>query len=336
MKNILLLIVVVVQLQSPILLAQTDSPNIVLIFADDLGYGDLGVFGNPEIKTPHLDQLAQEGQKWTHFYVADPVCTPSRAGLLTGRYPIRSGMTSKKRVVLFPDSSKGLPHSETTIAELVKTVGYTTAMIGKWHLGHLPDYLPMQHGFDSYYGIPYSNDMDANKKGPSAYKEGRNNPFFQPDYRDYNVPLMQNEKIIERPVNQSTITQRYTDQAISFIEENKEKPFFLYLAHSMPHIPLFVPEDIDIKAYSSLYAAVIHSIDSSVGKIAEALKLQGIANETLLIFTSDNGPWLSYTTHGGSAGPLRAGKGTTFEGGQRVPTVFWGCLLYTSPSPRDA
>lgn len=335
MKNILLLIVVVVQLQSPTLLAQTDSPNIILIFADDLGYGDLGIFGNPEIKTPHLDQLAQEGQKWTHFYVADPVCTPSRAGLLTGRYPIRSGMTSKKRAVLFPDSSKGLPHSETTIAELVKTVGYTTAMIGKWHLGHLPDYLPMQHGFDSYYGIPYSNDMDANKKGPSAYKEGRNNPFFQPDYRDYNVPLMQNEKIIERPVNQSTITQRYTDQAISFIEENKEKPFFLYLAHSMPHIPLFVPEDIDIKAYSSLYAAVIHSIDSSVGKIAEALKLQGIANETLLIFTSDNGPWLSYTTHGGSAGPLRAGKGTTFEGGQRVPTVFWGPGIVTPKVVRD-
>ena len=163
MKNILLLIVVLFQPLSSILQAQTDSPNIVIIFADDLGYGDLSVFGNPEIETPNLDQLAHEGQKWTHFYVADPVCTPSRAGLLTGRYPIRSGMTSKRRVVLFPDSSKGLPHSETTIAELGKTAGYTTAMIGKWHLGHLPEYLPMQHGFDSYYGIPYSNDMDANK-----------------------------------------------------------------------------------------------------------------------------------------------------------------------------
>lgn len=322
MKKIRLVISLALLWQTTVI-CQQKTPNVVLVFADDLGYGDLGSFGNPEIKTPHLDQLAKEGQKWTHFYVADPVCTPSRAGLLTGRYPIRSGMTSKKRGVLFPDSSKGLPHSEITIAELLKGKGYKTAMVGKWHLGHLPKFLPMQQGFDSYYGIPYSNDMEVTKEGEQAYIKGRHDPFFEPDYRHYEVPLLENDKVIERPVNQTTITQRYTDRAIEFIKANKNEPFFLYLAHSMPHIPLFKPKDMAILDHASHYAAVIHSIDNSVGQIIETLKTLQIEEETLFIFTSDNGPWLSYTTHGGSAGPLRAGKGTTFEGGQRVPTIFW-------------
>ncbi len=219
--------------------AQNSKPNFIIIFADDLGYGNLGIFGNPEIKTPNLDALVMEGQKWTNFYVADPVCTPSRAALLTGKYPIRSGMTSKHRAVLFPDSANGLPEKEITIAEILKLNGYKTTMIGKWHLGHLPKFLPTKQGFDTFYGIPYSNDMNGNQKARLKYKKGRDDPFFQPDFKNYNVPLIENEKIIERPANQNLITKRYTEKTIEFIQKNKSSPFFIYLAHSMPHIPLF-------------------------------------------------------------------------------------------------
>jgi len=294
------------------------TPNFIIIFADDMGYGDLGVYGHPSIKTPNLDQMANTGQKWTNFYVAAPVCTPSRAGLVTGRLPIRTGMCSEKRRVLFPDSNGGLPDSEHTIASLLKTVGYSTACIGKWHLGHLPQYSPAVHGFDYYFGIPYSNDMDHQFKGVT-HQEACVNPG--PDY--FNVPLLRNSEIIERPADQTTITKRYTEEAVSFIEENQEAPFFLYLAHSMPHVPLYRSKNFENKSLRGIYGDVIEELDWSVGEILAALKRNGLDENTLVVFTSDNGPWLIFNEHGGSAGLLRGGKGGTYEGGMREPAIFW-------------
>lgn len=298
------------------------KPNIIVIFCDDLGWGDLGCFGNPVIRTPHLDRMAREGQKWTQFYVAAPVCTPSRAALMTGRYPIRNGMTSAKNVVLFPNSGGGLPAEEITLAEMLKQSGYRTGIIGKWHLGHLPEYLPTQQGFDSYFGIPYSNDMDKTG-GPGYQAEVRKDADYYPDIEHYNVPLMRDTEIIERPANQNTLTQRYTEEAIKFIRDNRDSPFFLYLPHSMPHIPLFASERFRGNSPRGLYGDVVEEIDAGVGQILQTLVDMKIDQKTLVVFSSDNGPWLSFETHGGSAGPLRAGKGTTFEGGQRVPTIFW-------------
>ena len=298
------------------------SPNFVVVFCDDLGYGDIGTFGHPIIQTPNIDRMAVEGQKWTQFYVADPVCTPSRAALLTGRYPIRNGMTSSKRHVFFPDSPNGLPLEELTIAEILKPQGYTSAAIGKWHLGHLPEFLPRQQGFDYYYGIPYSNDMDSNNW--NEYQKQSADPDYFSETEFFNVPLIENSQVIERPADQTTITKRYTQKAIQFIEQNKSKPFFLYLAHSMPHIPLFASKEFRGRSKASLYVDVIEEIDWSVGEVLKALEKHQLDKNTIVVFTSDNGPWLRFKTHGGSAGPLRAGKGTTFEGGQRVPTVFWG------------
>lgn len=295
--------------------AAADKPNIVVIFCDDLGYGDLSSFGHPTIKTPHLDRLAAEGQKWTSFYVAASVCTPSRAALLTGRYPIRSGMCSDRRRVLFPDSKGGLPPDEITIARHLKEkAGYATAAVGKWHLGHLPEFLPTAHGFDSYFGIPYSNDMD---------KTGGNH--FEPEVKNYNVPLMRGTEIIERPADQTTITRRYAEEGAKFIREQVavDAPFFLYLAHNLPHIPLFRSDDFAGVSTAGLYGDVIEEIDWTVGRIRQALEESGAAGNTLLVFTSDNGPWLSFKTHGGSAGLLRDGKGSTWEGGMREPTIFW-------------
>lgn len=297
--------------------------NFIVIFTDDQGYGDLGSFGHPTIKTPNLDQMAMEGQKWTQFYAAAPVCTPSRAGLLTGRYPIRNGMTSSKSAVLFPNSAGGLPASEVTIAEVLKQKNYATAMIGKWHLGHLPEYLPTAQGFDYYYGIPYSNDMDARDKA-HEYLKNADDPNYLANTQMFNVPLMENERIIERPADQNTITKRYTEKAMAYINAQKDEPFFLYLAHSLPHIPLFAHPDFVGSSQQGLYGDVIQEIDWSVGQILQTLKGLKIDDHTVVVFTSDNGPWLMYKTHGGSAGPLRAGKGTTFEGGQRVPAIFWG------------
>ncbi len=299
------------------------SPNFIIIFCDDLGYGDLGSFGNPAIRTPHLDRMAREGQKWTQFYSADPVCTPSRAGLLTGRYPVRNGMTSGERVVLFPDSSGGLPQDEVTIAEILKQKDYATTAIGKWHLGHLPKHLPMTQGFDSYWGIPYSNDMDGVTGRPN-YRQNADDPNYYPDIKHYNVPLMDGAKIIERPADQNTITKRYNERAVDFIKENKDRPFLLYLAHTMVHIPLFVSEQFRGKSLRGLYGDTVEEIDWGVGMILDALRDEGLEKDTVVVFSSDNGPWLAFKTHGGSAGPLRAGKGTSFEGGQRVPTIFWG------------
>jgi len=292
------------------------KPNFVVIFTDDLGYGDLGIFGHPTIKTPHLDKMAVEGQKWTSFYVAAPVCTPSRAGLLTGRLPIRLGMCSDKRRVLFPNSNGGLPQSEITIAKALKENGYKTAAVGKWHLGHKSPHLPTDHGFDSYYGIPYSNDMDKVEK-TDHFTLAKNER-----YQAYNVPLMRDKEIIERPADQRTITKRYTEEAVSKIKNLKDGPFFIYLAHSLPHIPLFRSEEFKDVSLAGFYGDVIEEIDWSVGEILKTLKEEGLDENTLVIFTSDNGPWHTFKTHGGSAGLLRGAKGGTFEGGMRVPTVF--------------
>ncbi|MDH5382419.1 MAG: sulfatase [Cyclobacteriaceae bacterium] len=294
-------------------------PNIVILFADDMGYGDTGAFGHPTIQTPNLDRMAYEGQKWTSFYVAASVCTPSRAGLLTGRLPIRSGMCSSRRRVLFPDSEGGLPASEITIAEMLKEQNYKTAAIGKWHLGHLKEYLPPNHGFDYYFGIPYSNDMDRVSNPDITYREGLLNP--KTDY--FNVPIIKNLEEIERPADQTTITKRYTDETIQFIEENKGNPFFVYLAYSLPHVPLFRSKEFEGHSKRGIYGDVIEEIDWSVGEIMSALEKNGLAENTLVVFTSDNGPWLTFETHAGSAGLLRDGKGSTYEGGMREPTMFY-------------
>ena len=295
---------------------KTSKPNFIIILADDMGYGDVGVFGHPTIRTPNLDKMASEGQKWTSFYVAAPVCTPSRAGLLTGRLPIRTGMCSEKRRVLFPNSNGGLPEKEITIASALKTAGYSTACIGKWHLGHLPQFAPNAHGFDYYYGIPYSNDMDV--KETNNYVSYVTSPKI--DY--FNVPLMRNSEIIERPADQTTITKRYTQEATNFIRHNKDKPFFLYLAHSMPHVPLFRSKEFENISLRGIYGDVIEELDWSVGEILTALKQNGLEKNTFVIFTSDNGPWTLFQDQGGSAGLLSGGKGGTYEGGMREPTII--------------
>ncbi|MCP9236199.1 sulfatase [Lewinella sp. JB7] len=301
-------------------------PNIIVIFADDLGYGDLGVYGHPTIRTPHLDRMATEGQKWTNFYVGASVCTPSRAALMTGRLPVRSGMVSPRRRVLYPNSRYGLPEAEVTIADQLKSAGYATACIGKWHLGHKEPYLPTNNGFDYYFGIPYSNDMDivADLEAAGGYWN-----FFTSrdgaDTKSYNVPLMRNTEIVERPADQHTITRRYTEEAMDFIRErDDDEPFFIYLAHNLPHIPLFASEEFTGTSERGLYGDVVEEIDAGIGRIRALLEEEGLAENTVIVFTSDNGPWLPFGIQGGSAGLLRNGKGTTWEGGMREPCIFWG------------
>ena len=267
--------------------------------------------------------MAKEGMKLTQFYSASSVCTPSRAALMTGRLPARSGMCSDRRRVLFPDSKGGIPETEITIAEALKTKGYSTACVGKWHLGHLPQYLPTKNGFDYYYGIPYSNDMDRIKTSP----KGRAS-FNKPKSEYFNVPLLEGtaatgEKQVERPADQTTITKRYTEKAIQFIEKNKENPFFLYLPHSLPHVPLFRSQKFAGKSTRGLYGDVIEEIDWSVGQILSKLKDLKLDQNTFVLFCSDNGPWLIFNEQGGSAGLLKMGKGSTWEGGMREPTIAW-------------
>ncbi len=295
-------------------------PNIVILFADDLGYGDLGCYGHPSIKTPHLDRMAAEGMRFTDFYVAACVCTPSRAALLTGRLPVRNGMAgSAGRHVIYPTSTNGLPMEEITIPEALKTKGYVTACIGKWHLGHEPAYLPNAQGFDYFFGLKFSNDMEPNGKLP----KGANTADLNPDPNWWKVSLLQNGKVIEQPTDQSTLTKRYTAEAIKFIRNNKKKPFFLYLPHTFPHVPLFASKDFRGKSTRGIYGDTVEELDWSVGQILETLKKEKLDNNTLVVFTSDNGPWLVKDLAGGSAGLLRGGKGSTWEGGMRVPGIAW-------------
>ena len=298
-------------------------PNIVIIFADDLGYGDLSAFGSPNIRTPRLDAMAAQGQKWTNFYV-QPVCSPSRAALLTGRLPLRNGMygapTGIAPKVIRDNAAQGLPADEITIAELLKSRGYATAIIGKWHLGQLPQFLPMQHGFDSWFGVPYSHDMRMTVPREKGLQSAA---YYDPKPEYWDVPLMRNGDVIERPADHRTLTKRYTDEAVRFITEHRTRPFFLYLPHSMPHIPLARSADFVGHSAGGMYGDVIEEIDASTGRILDALASAGLDRRTLVVFTSDNGPWLTFGAHGGSAGPFRHGKGTTWEGGVRTPAIFW-------------
>ena len=317
MKNTLLITVFAIGLIS---FAQADDspPNVVVIYGDDLGYGDLACFGHPTIRTPELDRMADEGMRFTQFYSAACVCTPSRAALMTGRLPVRNGMSSDRRRVLFPDSGGGIPDSEVTMAEALGEVGYATACFGKWHLGHLPQFLPTSNGFDTYFGIPYSNDMDRVNDAP-----GGRESFWNPKIEYWNVPLMRDAEIVERPADQTTITRRYTEEAVKFIKQHTDDPFFIYLPHSLPHVPLFRGADFEGVSLRGLYGDVIEEIDWSVGQILQTLRDEGLAENTLVWFSSDNGPWLTFGTHGGSAGLLHEGKGTTWEGGMREPTLAW-------------
>jgi len=259
-------------------------PNIVFILCDDLGYGDLGCYGS-RIRTPNLDRMAAEGVRFTNFCSADPVCSPSRAALLTGRYPTRVGVPR----VLFPRDAGGLNRDETTLADVLKAGGYRTMCIGKWHLGHTPPYLPTSRGFDAYFGIPYSNDMSPR-------------------------PLMRDTQVIEQPARLETLTRRYTEEALGFLQKSAREPFFLYLPHTFPHIPLAASERFRGKSAEGLYGDVVEEIDWSVGQVLRALRENGVDQDTLVMFSSDNGPWYQ-----GSPGRLRGRKGTTYEGGIREP-----------------
>jgi len=297
--------------------APARPPNIIIILADDMGYGDLGCYGAPTIRTPNLDRMAADGLRFTDFYSAAEVCTPSRAGLLTGRYPVRSGMVGARRV-LFPDSTGGLPQEEITIARALKQRGYATAHLGKWHLGIHPGGRPGDHGFDYSFGLPYSNDMDRRTDVPSS-ASGSSNPPAD----GWMVPVYRNGEIVEKPADQTTLTRRYTEEAVKFIREHRKTPFFLYFAHTFPHVPLFASPAFKGKSRRGIYGDTIEEIDWSVGQVMAALRAQGLEKNTLVFFTSDNGPWLIMKQQGGSAGPLREGKGSTWEGGQRVPGIAW-------------
>ena len=305
--------------------ANTDKPNFIIIFTDDQGYGDLSSFGSRSIKTPNIDRLADEGRKFTSFMVASPVCTPSRAALLTGCYPKRVGMHEH---VLFPTSTKGLNPKEHTIADHLKGQGYATACFGKWHLGHHPDVLPTSNGFDTYFGIPYSNDMNHpdNKGKPQGGFAGMDVLWKDPQstLTKWKTPLYEDTTIVELPVDQRTVTRRYTQKAIDFVTEHQDESFFVYLPHSMPHIPLYVPDEVRDPNPLNAYTNTIEHIDSEVGRLLDTLDELELSDNTYVIYTTDNGPWLPFRHHGGSAGPLRDGKGTTFEGGQRVPCLMRG------------
>ncbi|MDA1144127.1 MAG: sulfatase [Bacteroidetes bacterium] len=296
--------------QTPVEVANTlnnreKSPNIILILTDDQGYADLGAFGAKDFETPHLDQMAKEGALLTQYYAPQAVCSASRAGILTGCYPNRIGIHN----AFMPEAKKGLNPVEITIAEMLKAAGYATAIYGKWHLGDAPEFLPNEHGFEDYFGIPYSNDM-----WPLHPQQG-------PVFNFKALPLLENGQVLDTLTDQSQLTTQLTQRAVSFIHAKKDQPFFLYVAHPQPHVPLYVSEKFKGKSKNGLYGDVIMELDWSVGEILNALKVNGLEEDTMVIFTSDNGPWLAYGNHAGSATPFREGKGTAWEGGQREPFV---------------
>lgn len=318
-------------------------PNFVLIFIDDMGYGDASCFGATGYVTPNIDKLAAGGMRFTNFYSAQPVCSASRAALLTGCYPNRIGISG----ALFPNAKVGINPAETTIAEMLKQKGYATAIFGKWHLGDAKEFLPLQHGFDEYCGLPYSNDMwPMDDIGRPAAKEHRRSSLPP-------LPLIENnetKELITDLKSQDKLTTIYTEKAVSFINRNAGKPFFLYVPHTMGHVPLGVSEKFRGKSEQGMYGDVMMEIDWSVGEIIKTLEANGIADNTVIVFTSDNGPWLNYGNHAGSAGGMREGKGTNWEGGQRVPfIVAWqgkvpagtvctllGCAIDILPSFAEA
>lgn len=310
--------------------AEQRPPNFVVIFTDDQGYQDVGCFGSPDIATPHLDRMAADGMRFTDFYVAAALCTPSRAALLTGKYAKRLGPV---KTVLNPSSQSGISPQEITIAGLLKQKNYVTACIGKWHLGHRDEYLPTANGFDTFYGIPYSNDMWLAPELKTAkdirllegitleQMNAMRSEKATPE-NSQKVPLMRNNEIIEFPADQTTLTRRYAEETVRFIEQNKDKPFFVYFTPAMPHIPLFASETFKGRSKAGLYGDTVEEIDWAVGQILQCLEKQGLTENTLVIFTSDNGPWLTKGENGGHALPLRDGKGSTFEGGMRVPCIM--------------
>lgn len=286
---------------------EINKPNFIIIYCDDLGYGDISCFGAKDINTPNIDMIAEQGIKFTEFYSASPICSPSRAGLMTGRMPQRMGVHG----VYFPESYFGMPTDEITIAQLLKENGYSTGIVGKWHLGHRHEYLPLQRGFDEYFGIPYSNDMES-------------------------VVYIEGNEVVDTNPDQHYLTRTYTEKALDFIDRHSEKPFFLCLAHSMPHVPIYASENFIGTSERGLYGDVVQEIDWSVGEILKRIEDKGIKENTLVVFSSDNGPWLVMREHGGSAGILREGKQTTFEGGMRVPTLaMWPAKIKTPGSYDD-
>jgi arylsulfatase/arylsulfatase A len=288
-----------------------NPPSFVIILCDDLGYGDLGCYGSTTIRTPNVDRMAAEGMRFTDFYVGASICSPSRAALLTGRYPRRTGILG----ALFPHSPHGLSPKLPTLSSVLKEHGYATACVGKWHLGHRPAFLPMAHGFEHYFGIPYSNDMGFAPELKLA-------PRVKPPTSD-GPPLMRDDEVIEVPAQQDTLTRRYTDESIRFLTANKHRPFFLYLAFTSPHFPLHVSPFFRGRSKRGLYGDVVEELDASTGEILATLRRLGRDKDTLVLFTSDNGPWLQKKEYGGSAGPLRDGKFSAYEGGFRMPAIFW-------------
>ena len=312
-----LFLLTLIGLLSSSLPAQSDSkPNIVVIFMDDMAYADIGPFGAKAYPTPHLDRMAREGRKFTDFYVTQAVCSASRAGLLTGCYNVRVGILG----ALGPKATHGINPTEITLAEICKQRGYATACYGKWHLGHHKKFLPLQHGFDEYFGIPYSNDMWPYHPGV------RHLPMDERLKKWPHLPLIEANEVINPKVtgkDQEQITTQLTERSVQFIEKNKDNPFFLYVPHPMVHVPLYVSEKFKGKSKAGIFGDVMMEVDWSVGQILETLRRHKLDKKTLVIFTSDNGPWLSYGDHAGSAGPLREGKGTMFDGGCRESTLMW-------------
>ena len=315
-----------------------DQPNFIVIFADDQGWGDLGVYGHPDIRTPHIDRMAREGIRFTSFYAA-PFCGPSRAALMTGSYPPRASLAFNHG----PRASTGIHPDEITVAELLSERGYATRMIGKWHLGDAPEYLPHRHGFDSWFGIPFSNDMwryhpvmpvrepedermvSARQRADMTGFAGRGS-YYDLDRGQgfpHPLPLMRDDEVVDEDPDQRRLTTMYTELALEFIEEHSSEPFFLYLPHAMPHVPLFVSNQRWGRSLRGRYGDVIEELDWSVGQILDKLRELAIDRRTMVVYTSDNGPWLQYGIDAGSAGPLKLGKGTTWEGGMRVPGIFW-------------